>query len=308
MRPLDSVLDDPRDEDFIGGSLDSYRYAGALWALPIDGATQAAMFRPDLLADTDLPRDWQGMLALGRDLRARGLWLGLATVAPHGFLALLALCANLGRPLSADPLATPFERATLIEAAGLLRAAAMMARPDGRQMNAIDLHDAMVNDDDLAFCPCAYAYLTYAEADMRRPLRFAGFRGPAGTPRGTVLGGTGLGITRGCRDPNAAARFLRLLSDWPGQRALVMHHHGQPGRVEAWQGAAEDAAFGGAHAALRETMEAAWTRPRFAGFVGIQHQAGVLVEAFLENAFDAAELARRLGLLWDRAEERPGAC
>ncbi|MFN8723788.1 MAG: hypothetical protein ACK5YI_23420 [Rhodospirillales bacterium] len=298
MHPLDTVLADLRDEDFVGRSLDSYRYAGHLWALPVDGATQCAVYRPDLIQGDGLPTDWDAVVRLGERLRREGRWLGLATLAPHGVLVLLALCANLDRPLAADPLATPFDRAVLRHAARLLRAVADLSRPDGRAMNAIDLHDAMVRDDDVVYCPAAYAYLTYAETDQRRPLRFAGFPGPDGRLRGTVLGGTGLGIARGCRDVAAASAVVRMVASADAQLDLVMRHHGQPGRAEAWSGADADRLFGGAHAAIRHTMEAAWTRPRFAGFIPWQATAGATVEAFLRRDLDVEGLVRLLADRW----------
>jgi multiple sugar transport system substrate-binding protein len=83
MHPLDTVLADLRDEDFVGRSLDSYRYAGHLWALPVDGATQCAVYRPDLIQGDGLPTDWDAVVRLGERLRREGRWLGLATLAPH---------------------------------------------------------------------------------------------------------------------------------------------------------------------------------------------------------------------------------
>jgi multiple sugar transport system substrate-binding protein len=256
------------------------------------------VYRPDLLDAGYLPRDWTQMLVLGHGLRRKGQWLGLATAAPHGILVLLALCANLGRPVSQDPWATPFDAPTLDHATELLLEAVALAHPAGRSMNAIQLHDAMVATDDMAYCPAAYAYLCYADADQRRPLRFAPFPGPAGNVAGTALGGTGLGVTRSCRDIGAAMRLVQWLSTSEAQLELVMGHHGQPGCAQAWTGVARDDAFGGAHAAVRETVQAAWTRPRFPGYLRWQAQAGELVEQLLEGAISKQELGRRLDILW----------
>jgi multiple sugar transport system substrate-binding protein len=306
MQPLEAVLPGLRDEDFAGGSLDSYRYAGHLWALPVDGATQAAVFRPDLMAGKPLPESWAGVLELGRALRTEGRWLGLATAAPHGVLLLLALCANSGAPLSQDPWATSFNVQAVREAAILLREAVALSRPDGVRMNAIDLHEAMVAGDDIAYCPGAYVYLTYAEADQRRPLRFAAFPGPSGLLHGTVLGGTGLGVTRTCRNAAGAFRFLAMLAKWPAQRDLIMRCHGQPGRAEAWTGAAEDAVFAGSHAAVAGTLTTAWTRPRFPGFIRWQAAAGAAVESFLRDEMDDRALAASLEALWrEHAPQTP---
>jgi multiple sugar transport system substrate-binding protein len=306
LRPLDGALSPLRDEDFVGPSLSSYRYAGALWALPIDGATQVAVYRPDLIGDHgEVPRTWSDVIALGRAARRDGQWLGLACLNPHAALVLAALCAHLGAPWSPDPEAEPFDPVSLRSAIGALREVLEFVHPDCLGFNAIDLHEAMVARDDLIYCPLAYGYLTYGEADGRRPLRFADFPALAGSaPCGTVLGGTGLGLTRSCRDVDAAHRFLAMLASGPAQVELVAGHHGQPGHVAAWNDPAVDARYGGAFSATRATVDAAWVRPRFPGYIQVQHACGDLVAGFCAGALNEAELAERLVAAW-RASAPP---
>jgi multiple sugar transport system substrate-binding protein len=64
-------------------------------------------------------------------------------------------------------------------------------------------------------------------------------------------------------------------------------HHGQPARGDAWEDPAIDARFGGCYGATRATIEAAWIRPRYAGYLGFQAKAGPLVEQHLRG--DLAE-------------------
>lgn len=300
MRPLDDLAEALHDGDFVGGSLASYRYAGHLWALPVDGATQVAVYRPDLIARDELPRAWSGVLELARHLRGDGRRIGLPTKSPHGVLALLALCANAGRPIALDPWSDPFDRTSLLEAAELLKEACALTDEDRQRTNAIDLHEAMVRDDRLAYCPLAYAYTTYAEADQRKPLRFAGFPGPSGTSKGSVLGGTGLGITRGCRDVASASAFVTMLSGREAQCEVLMHHHGQPGRVEGWRGAVQDRSFAGTHAGLHDALRDAWTRPRFPGYIRWQAEAGHIVEDYLSGLVAPASLPDALAAAWRR--------
>ena len=280
--PLDAWCASLVESDWIGGSLDSYRYEGRLWGLPVDGATQSCVYRPDLL-DDPLPADWDGVLNLATRLRRRNLWMILPTLAPHGLLALLALCANLGTPWPDRPDVVPC-RVALREAMRLLKAAHAVSHASGGQMNAIDAHDAMVARDDIVYCPLAYMYLTYAEDDLRRRLRFGPFPGPAGHPGGSVLGGTGLGVSRWCRDPHGAAALLAYLADPSRQVRTFMPQHGQPAAAAAWAGTSDDAArFGGVFAALRSTMESAWVRPRCPGYIGWQARAGQATQAWLRD-------------------------
>lgn len=311
MHPLEAMLDGVSARDFVGASLASYRYAGHLWALPVDGATQAAVYRPDVIGAGELPPRWADIDEVARGLRRRGRAIGIAAKSPHGILALLALCANLGTPLALDPWADPFDREVLAEAAELLREVVALADRRSLAMNAIDLHDAMVREDMIAYCPLAYVYTTYAEADQRRPLAFAPWAGSRGDAAGSVLGGTGLGVTRGCGDPAAAAELVRWLARSDVQRDTFMRAHGQPGRVEAWSGAPADALFAGAHASLRRALETAWMRPRFPGYIRWQAEAGRGVERFLAGKWTTDDLVIALHKAWHACapalHERHGA-
>ena len=293
-----------RDADFVGHSLASYRHGGRLWGLPVDGATQTAVWRPDLI---DVPpTTWAEVLTLGERERAKGRHLGFAAHAPHAFLALLALCANLDAPLTNDSGAdVPIDRAVLREAMRQLGALWRLSDPRGIDWNAIDLHDVMSGSmtdepgNPIAYAPLTYHYLTYAEADVPRPLGFAHFAGPGPDPvAGTVLGGAGLGITNGCRNVEAATAFLALLADGPGQIELVADHHGQPAATAAWDDAASDEPYGRARRATRTTMTRAWVRPRVPGYIPFQDGCGRATADWLASRIEAHDLAEEIERSW----------
>jgi multiple sugar transport system substrate-binding protein len=156
----------------------------------------------------------------------------------------------------------------------------------------------MTAEDSLLFCPAVYLYATYAEADHRRPLRFHDLPGLRG-PSGSTLGGTGLGISRRCRDPEMALAYAAYLLR-PETQTLFTAHHGQPARIEGWTDPGADARFGGAFSATRATMEASWIRPRYAGYLGFQARAGHLVEHYLRGEIVRRDLLARLNELHAR--------
>lgn len=295
--PLGELVPGLEDAAFVGASLASYRMNAHVWALPVDAATQTAIYRPDLLAEP--PADWDGVLALGaREARA-GRALGLAAKSPHGFLVLAAIAANLGAPLGAAGREAPFDPAVLDEAAGRLAALWPLCDPRGTDWNAIDLHERMARGDALAYAPLAYAYFTYAEDDMAHPLRFAPFAGAGPVAHaGTVLGGAGLGIVASSRHLEEAVAVLSLVADGAGQRALVVPHHGQPAHRAAWEDPAADARTGGAFSATRATIEAASMRPRFPGYIPFQDAAGHATAAFLAGEITRPALAEALAAAW----------
>ena len=101
---LPDLLGDDRAALYIGPSLATYRYRTHVWGAPIDGATQNAAYRPDLLERVGgkVPRSHGDVLELGRRARHAGMWLGTALQTPHAFMSILSYMANMGQPVRAD--------------------------------------------------------------------------------------------------------------------------------------------------------------------------------------------------------------
>lgn len=289
LLPLDGIAPPEAAAFYIGPSLETYRYEGHLWALPIDAATQVAVSRPDLLQETgDIPRTWEETLALGHAARRKGFSLAIGLKGVHSLMTFFSLMANLGTPCAVDPQAPLFEKDAARTALALIRELLALCPPEALDWNSIALHDRMVDRDDLVFCPAVYCYATYAEADQRRPLRFHEFPGPSGL-KGATIGGTGLAISASCRDPEAAMAYARFLAEAPTQIAFA-HRHGQPARMEAWEDEDVNARFGNAYRDTRATHEASWVRPRYKGYLTFQAAAGDLIEAHLREEVGEAAL------------------
>lgn len=298
LTPLCRHLPDLNAGQFIGKSFESYWYKNELWGLPIDGATQAGVYRPDLLCELNPPDNWGGAIEIARALRRKNLWMGIPTLAPHGILTLLALCANLGHPWPQDQSEAPVDKQKLMHAVEMLSEACSLSHPACAGMNAIDLHEAMCNSDTIAYCPVTYFYLCYALPDYKNPLRFCPFPGADGSPNGSVLGGTGLGITRSCKDVNSALKLLRYLSRRSVQVNFMLAG-GQPARSEPWTGMPEDKPFASAHQILKDTMTTAWMRPRFAGYIPWQAEAGRLTERLVRQELNAKNFCDQLLASWE---------
>jgi multiple sugar transport system substrate-binding protein len=293
LLPLDG-LSGLEEEAFVGPSLVSYRYEGRIWALPIDAACQVAVSRPDLLAilDAPAPSTWDEALALGRRARRLGLSLAIAFKGVHGLMTFFTLCANFGRPCGADPAEPLFAAEVAAAALDAMDELLACCPAETLDWDSIALHEMMIADDRLVFCPAVYCYATYAEADLARPLGFhplAGLRGSAGS----TLGGTGLGISRHCGNAEAALAYAAYLLR-PETQIAFADHHGQPARLEAWTSSAADARFGGTFSATRATMEATWIRPRYPGYPRFQSRAGDQVELYLRRELPRRDLLQNL--------------
>ena len=166
--------------------------------------------------------------------------------------------------------------------------------PEALDWNSIDLHEAMTARDDLVYCPAVYCYATYAEGDIRKPLRFSDLPGLAApNASGSTIGGTGIGLSAYCAEHAAALAYIRYLGKSATQKAFAAHH-GQPAHVDAWDDSDIDARFGGCFSATRATMETAWIRPRYAGYLKRRAKGGDLLEHHLRGHLGADELLNRL--------------
>jgi multiple sugar transport system substrate-binding protein len=285
---LANHLGPDRAKRYVGPSLASYRLDGHVWGVPIDAATQHAAYRADLLDryEEPVPASWQEAVDLGARLRAHGAWLGIAVETPHALLTIGSLMANAGRPWTTDPLQPlSIDGDAFVDAYERIQQLLSHCAPESMAWNSIDLHDAMVARDDVAYCPCVYGYATYGEADMRKRLSFADFAG-AVVPfhAGSAIGGTAAGLSRFSASREEAIALLSFLLSSQVQDHLIPENHGQAAFVSSWVDEGNDRRFNGFASAVRRSMETAWIRPRHPGYIKFQNEAGRIVAQGLREA------------------------
>jgi multiple sugar transport system substrate-binding protein len=94
-------------------------------------------------------------------------------------------------------------------------------------------------------------------------------------PPGSVLGGTGLAISRHSPHRAAAADHLRQISSERAQLTVVPQVGGQPAAASAWSNARIDDEWNGFYGATLETQLTAWRRPRYDGWIRLQHDGSI---------------------------------
>ncbi len=295
LRPMHELFSRPELAGWragsAGASFDSYRIGRRQWALPLDAAAQVSAARPDLMPDQ--PASWADAVQAAAEVPTV-LCLG----GPHALLMFSAICVAAG----SAPATAGREFVTVAAGTAALRVmAALLARadPELSQRNPIGVLEAMAAPDGPAYCPLVYGYVTYARRGSpgggpaeppaaRRPAspasaspgrhRLTFFDAPAGRSGiGSVLGGTGLAVTRSCAQPAAAAALIRTLLSEPVQTGLFAAYGGQSAARQAWQDTAADQASGGFYRATWATVQRAWVRPRFAGYPAFQSAASAVL-------------------------------
>lgn len=290
LLPLDGL----RDADMaalaagsVGLSHPSYNFAGRQWSLAIDTATPVACLRPDLLGQA--PKLWAEVLELARAGR-----IGFALIPINALMTYFGMARNLGYGVAEDPdhLIAPAEAGHVL---GLMREIVALIDPRCLTLDPIGIYEWMGRTADApAYSPFGYGYTNYSRLGFCPwPLAFHDAPGIAEpTPRGTVLGGTGIAVSAFTKHPEIAVDYAFWIAGADCQKGLFTASGGQPGHAAAWEDDTCNALAGNFFRNTRQTLETAWLRPRYDGYMGLQDRAGDILHACLQgDATEAATLA-----------------
>ncbi len=289
----------------IGPTFESYVWQDKLLALPIDAATPAPSWRPDLLerAGVAPPQTWTDAVALARRRLA---------VIP-GFNADLFLhFIMLVKALGAEPCADH----EAIAPADIMQRAAEMLREltepmpsEISELNPILVAERMTTTDDFAWNAFAYTYNNYARPHFApKPLRFGNLLTlePGGPRLRSVLGGTGLAISANCANVAVALDYALFVASGNVQKGIYVHAGGQPSHRAAWDDSFADTLCGGFFSATRLTQTEAIVRPRYSGYVALQTDGGKALQEYLRDGRSLAATCEKLNALYRASRTRGG--
>ena len=273
----------------VGLSHPSYEFDGRQWALAIDAATPVSAYRPDLLEAA--PKDWDAVVALARAGKA-----GFALRPINALMTFFGLARNMGYPVAEDPdrLIRHDDACHVLD---LLAEITALIDPRCLSMDPIGVYEWMGRTQDaIAYSPFGYGYTNYSrEGYCPFPLVFADAPGIAGNgPRGTVLGGTGIAVSSQTRHAELALEYAYFVAGSECQPGLYFAAGGQPGNAVAWDSDTCNAAARNFFRNTRATLESAWLRPRYDGYMRLQDAGGDIVHAFLRCEADMASTLDRL--------------
>lgn len=279
LLPLDSVFSaaelDTWSDATVGNSFDAYRLDGHPWALPIDAATQVAAARIGQV--DDFPQTWSEVDAL-----ASRRSVALSISGPHAIVTFASVCVALGEePAGGDYFISTETGSEVFE---LLTGIAARAVDGVDGLDPIQLLERMSEVGDLHYIPLVFGYVTFAGHEVRfgdAPSAVVGGR------RGSTLGGAGLALSRNCKVDDGLAAYARWLMSPAAQGGFIPQHSGQPSARSAWIDAGLNAATDNFYSATLATIDDAWVRPRYAGYVAFQTEASDVVRAVLGGALSA---------------------
>jgi len=283
-------------DDSVGPSWQSYWYVGGLWALPIDAATQVASYRPDLLASVraEPPKTLNQVLELGTELRRSGQFVIVPACPTDAISMFFTLTANLGHPVHEDSEIFVHDDAAK-QVLDLLHALISVAHPKSVDFNPIQVYDFMTSTSEVVYCPYGFGYSNYSRGHRSPRLTFTD--APGAGPRGcagTMLGGTGVAVSAASDNQAEAIAYAKWLVSAEHQRGSYFRNGGQPASLAAWTDPEIDNAAGGFFSGTLRTLQTAYLRPRFDGFVRFFEAAGVEINRCLRGDLSDAQLVEWL--------------
>jgi multiple sugar transport system substrate-binding protein len=306
--PLDEYIDDDyladQQANSVGKSHLSYFYGGHQWALAIDAAAQISTYRADLLekVGAEIPHTWDEVLALAHKLKAGGqYWVGVPFVAIDAFMCLFSIAASLGE----EPCAAPdyfLTRSMGREALGIVIELSKVCHPKSMKWNPIQMFNFISRSDEVVYCPLTFGYSNYGRVGFSDKLMsFTNIPAPSGTPRGAILGGTGYAIASHCQHVAVAVDYGKFTASGEVQRGLYFQGGGQPGHRSAWLDEEVNAASNNFFRDTLETLDNAYLRPRYNGYVPFQETAWYTVHDFLVQGGEPDDLLDTLDDLYRKS-------
>lgn len=270
--------------DSVGPSFESYVWNGKLYALPIDAAAPAASYRSDLLtkAGADVPSNWKEVVSLAQ----RGL-VRMPGFSADLFLNFMGMCVSSGSEVASNS-ETLFDRAIARTCMEQLRQLAQHMPKQIYSMNPLAIYEAMSSADEFAYCPFAYTYNNYSrEGFGRKRIRYAdpvSLEGNAAMR--TVLGGTGIALSAQSNQAELALDYARFVASRSCQRTLYSLAGGQGARRSAWQEPLLNQITDNFFQRTEPSIERAYVRPRYRGYVPLQERGGLPIAACLRGEKD----------------------
>jgi multiple sugar transport system substrate-binding protein len=162
--------------------------------------------------------------------------------------------------------------------------------------NPIATWELLSSGDGPAYCPFAYGYSNYSrQGYSNHALTTGGLVSmDGGKPLRSTLGGAGLAISAKCPYKETAARYAQYVAGADCQKSLYFDAGGQPGHRGAWLDDEVNSTANNFFQNTIATLDAAWLRPRFNGYLYFQQQGARIVHQYLTAGGDERTVLKEL--------------
>lgn len=300
ISPLENLLPHDFLEDLtqnsVGQSHKSYEFFGSQWALAIDAACPVSAYRSDLLnkADQELPQTFEQLIKLA-DL---GL-VGCPSIPldTYGNFLNLLMAANESIFPNNEEVAN--RDAALLALERLKQLSDRIPR-EFFELNPIRSLEKMSQTDEIAYLPYTYGYTNYSRSGYApKQVEFGEVIGmEIGKPGATMLGGTGIAISSECKHNEAAADYVQYIANAESQNGIYYASGGQPGHRSAWLNPSLNADCLSFFSNTLPTLDRAFIRPRYSGYLNFQDHACFPIHDFLQHGGSTTKLLDKINQMY----------
>jgi multiple sugar transport system substrate-binding protein len=286
----------------VGGSHESYRFAGKQWTLATDAATPIATWRPDLMKQNGLaaPQTWDEVLAL-----ARGGFVTVSAFPIDVLMNTYMFCEALGEtPFTIDGELASHE--VLAGALEELQKLVALCDPACLTRNPIRTAEWMAETSESrgAYCPFAYGYSNYSRPGYgSHLLQAGGLVTHQGKRLRSTLGGAGIAVSSKTKHPRACMDYAEFTASPDIQKGLYFQAGGQPGHRGAWTDDAVNAASSNFFRDTLQTLDESLLRGKFPGYMTFQDQGTPLAHDCVAGKTQPAEAAREINRIYRQCWE-----
>lgn len=271
------------EEDSLGPSWQSYQTATGIWGLPIDAAAQVASYRPDLMDKLDCspPRTISEVIRLAMKAREHKLWVALPLAPCDAICTFMTLAANTDHAIARNGCCFP-EYEVCQRILIMMKELVGLIHPESLSWNPIKCYDHMSSHDDVCYVPFAFGYTNYSRTSSSKLIQYCDIPGmDSHSCSGAVSGGAGIGISAQTQHVDLSLEYAKFLCDAAYQSSKYYVNGGQPASLSAWQNSSNDKNSHGFFSGTLSTLEKAYLRPTFSGFVHYFRDAGKQIKAYL---------------------------
>jgi len=292
--PLNELLPkekiDELKEQSAGPCFSSYNFKGIQWAIPVDAAVQCSANRPDLLGDSEVPKNWEEVFELTDSLKKKNLQVGMALSPTDSLCSFLTLTAQLGSPvLEGNELLVTQEAG--LQSLELMRRMRDNFHESSLSWNPIRLYDYMSTNDNIAYTPLAFCYTNYSRDGFRKNrLDFCKVPGITNA----VLGGAGIAVSAKSKYLSETAQYAAWICSAKIQNSVYVMKEGQPANIVAWKSDFANELTNNFFFNIFDTLRNAFVRPRYGGWAEFQKFLGEVLHAYLKDDADPVKVLDHL--------------
>lgn len=281
----------------VGASHESYNFNNHQYALAVDAASPVSAYRSDLIKQ--IPKTYEDVIMLAENKKVMWPIKPVDSVSSFNTIA-----ANIGYPINRTD-GDFIDNKIGMEILKMMKALANLLPKICLTMNPIEVLDYMSENNDIAYCPLLYGYSNYARKGFRSSIinfsNIPTFNQEKNNCSGSQIGGTGLAISKKTKEINLALEYTFWVASSESQENTYYYSGGQPGNIEAWKNKSINDDCNNFFLDTLETLEKAWLRPRYDGYMYYQDVAGTIINKYLASDSSAESVIDDLRIQFNKS-------